>query len=161
MGVTAKNPYENDDELEGQEARAGEVRGGVTVKGIHHIAIAVADLDATLDHYRNVFGLTVENREVLAEDGIEVATLQVGGTTIQLMTPTRDDADLADFIGEWGPGLHHLGLEVGDVADAVSALEDEGYEPVDVEPRPGPAGTTVAYVNPHDLDGIIIQLVED
>ena len=161
MGVSAKNPYENDDELEGQEARAGEVDGGVTVQGIHHIAIAVVDMDLTLDHYRNVFGLTVETREILDEEGIDVATLLVGGVALQLIAPTRDDADLAAYLDEWGPGLHHLGFTVEDVASATVALEAEGYEAVDTEPHVGPAGSQVVYVNPHDIDGTIIQLVED
>lgn len=160
MGLTAKNPFEDAEELKGEEAQPGAPEAGVTVVGIDHIAIAVADLDATLDLYRNVFGLTVANRERLEEEGVEVATLRVGDVAIQFHTPIDDDADLASFVAEWGSGLHHLGLKVERVADAIEVMEREGYEVVDSEPQPGPNGTRVAYVNPHDLDGTIIQLVE-
>ncbi len=160
VGVTAKNPFEDAEEYEGQEARAGAPDVGVTVLGIDHIAIAVADLDATLDHYRTVFGLTVENRERLFDDGVEVAVVRAGDVAIQFVAPVDDDADLAAFLAEWGPGLHHLGLRVDGAADALEVLEREGYDVVDEEPKPGMGTSRVAYVNPHDLDGTIIQLVE-
>ena len=160
MGIAAKNPYENDDELEGQEARAQDVDSPVALTAIHHIGIAVADLDAALDHYRRAFGATVDTREVIEEDGVEVALLQVGDSFIQLMSPTRDDADLADFLAEWGPGIHHVGYSVPDATAAAAALAELGYEVVDAEPHAGPRGTRTAYVNPHDVDGAIIQLVE-
>lgn len=160
MGLTAKNPYEDGEELKGEEVQPGAPEAGITVRGLDHVAIAVADLDATLDLYRNVFGLTVENRERLHDDGIEVAVVRVGDVALQFVTPMDDDADLASFLAEWGPGLHHIGLKVDDAAHALEVLEREGYEVVDEEPRPGLTGTKVAFANPHDLDGTIIQLVE-
>lgn len=160
MGLTAKNPFEDAEQLKGEEARAGGSENAITVQAIDHIAIAVADLDATLDHYRTVFGLTVESRERLVDEGIEVAVLRVGDVALQLVTPMDDDADLAAFLAEWGPGLHHLGLRVERAADALEVMAREGYEVVDDEARPGIEGTRVAFVNPHDLDGTIIQLVE-
>jgi methylmalonyl-CoA/ethylmalonyl-CoA epimerase len=160
VGIAAKNPFEDSEELEGEEAQPGAPEAGVTVTGLDHIAIAVADLDATLDLYRNVFGLTVEDRERLFDDGIEVAVVRVGGVALHLVTPIDDDADLAAFLAEWGPGLHHIGLKVDDAAQALEVLGREGYDVVDDVPRPGLTGTRVAFVNPHDLDGTIIQIVE-
>lgn len=160
MGIAAKNPFEDAEELKGEEAQPGAPEAGISVAALDHIAIAVADLDATLDLYRNVFGLTVENRERLFDDGIEVAAVRVGEVAIQFVTPIEDDADVAEFLAEWGPGLHHIGLKVDDAAQALEVLEREGYDVVDEEPRNGLAGTKVAFVNPHDLDGTIIQIVE-
>ncbi len=160
MGIAAKNPFEDAEELKGEEAQPGAPEAGISVTAIDHIAIAVADLDATLDLYRTVFGLTVENRERLFDDGVDVAVVRVGDVAIQFVTPIDDDADVATFLAEWGPGLHHLGLKVADAESALKVLEREGYEVVDETPRPGMAGTKVAFANPHDLDGTIIQLVE-
>ena len=75
MGIAAKNPYENDDELEGQEARAVDGPREVELTTIDHVGIAVADLDDALDHYRRVFGATVDFRERFDEDGVEVAAM--------------------------------------------------------------------------------------
>ena len=125
MGLTAKNPFEDTEELKGEEAQPGAPGAGVTVVGIDHIAVAVADLPAALEHYRTVFGLTVETREVVADEGVEVAVLRVAGA-----------------------------------AGALAALDREGFEVVDEVTHPGVAGSRVAYVNPHDVDGTIIQIVE-
>ncbi len=160
MGLTAKNPFEDTEELQGEEARPGASGAGVEVVGIDHIAVAVADLPAALEHYRTVFGLTVETREVVADEGVEVAVLRVGDVALHLVAPVDDDADLAAFLEEWGPGLHHLGLRVADASDALATLDREGFEVVDEVTHPGVAGARVAYVNPHDVDGTIIQVVE-
>ena len=160
MGLTAKNPFEDAEELKGEEAQPGAPGAAVEVVGIDHIAIAVADLPGALEHYRNVFGLTVETREVLADEGVEVAVVRVGDVALHLVAPVADDADLAAFLEEWGPGLHHLGLRVADAAGALAVLDREGYEVVDDVAHPGVAGSRVAYVNPHDVDGTIIQIVE-
>lgn len=160
MGIAAKNPYENDDELEGQEARAVDGPREVELTTIDHVGIAVADLDDALDHYRRVFGATVDFRERFDEDGVEVAAILIGDLYLHLLAATRDDSDVAVFVEEWGPGLHHVGYRVADAAAAAAQLADQGYEVVDDEPQPGPRGSRVAYVNPHEVDGTIIQLVE-
>ena len=160
MGLTAKNPFEDSEELKGEEAQPGASGAGVEVIGLDHVAVAVADLGAALEHYRTVFGLTVETREVVAEEGVEVAVLRLGDVALHLVSPVDDDADLAAFLEEWGPGMHHLGLRVADAGDALNTLDREGYELVDEVTHPGVAGTRVAFVNPHEIDGTIIQIVE-
>ena len=160
MGLEAKNPYENDDELEGQESRARAVDSTVVLDALDHVGLAVTDLDVALDHYRETFGATVDGREVIDEESVEVAMLKVGESYIQLLTPTSDDADLAAFLNEWGPGMHHVGYRVADVAAAAASLAERGYEVVDAEPRRGPQGSRTMYLNPSDVDGTIIQLVE-
>jgi methylmalonyl-CoA epimerase len=160
MGLTAKNPFEEAEELKGEESQPGAPGASVDVIGLDHIAVAVADLGGALEQYRTVFGLTVETREVVADEGVEVAVLRLGDVALHLVSPVDDDADLAAFLEEWGPGLHHLGLRVADASDAVAVMEREGYDVVDQVTHPGVAGTRVAYVNPHDIDGTIIQVVE-
>ena len=91
---------------------------------------------------------------------MEVAVLRLGDVALHLVSPVDDDADLAAFLEEWGPGMHHLGLRVADAGDALNTLDREGYELVDEVTHPGVAGTRVAFVNPHEIDGTIIQIVE-
>ncbi len=160
MGVQAKNPFVND-EIDNDQ-NAGEESGAVEVAltDIDHVAIAVYDLDEALDDYRETFGVTVDHRELLDADGVEVAMLEVGDSYIQLLTPTRDDSPLAAFLDERGPGLHHVGYRVADCAAALAAVVDQGHEVVDDEPQPGARGTTVAFVHPRALHGTLIQLVE-
>ncbi len=156
MGLEAKNPYENDNFKSDESAQVGTL-----LTGIHHVGIAVQDLDAALDEYRETFGVWVDHREILEADGVDVALIKVGGSYIQLMAPTRDDSLLAEFIEERGPGIHHVGYRVSDCAAALAALVAQGHEVIDEEPRRGLADTTVAFVHPRALFGTLIQLVED
>ncbi|QXC59520.1 VOC family protein [Aquihabitans sp. G128] len=155
MGLEAKNPYEND---EYKSDQAGEL--GDLITGIDHVAYAVADLDDAIEEYREVFGILVDHRELLDGEGVEIAVLRLGGSTIQLLTPTRDDADLAEFLDEWGPGVHHVGYRVADCAQALAAVVARGLEVQDDEPVPGVLGTTTAYLHPDAFHGTLIQLVE-
>ncbi len=131
------------------------------VTRIDQIAIAVEDLDATLELYERAFGLSATSRERIEPDGVEEAMIDVGGVYLQLLQPTRDDSPIAKFLAKNGPGLHHLGFGVGSVADALDHLRDEGVALIDDAPRPGGGGHTIAFVHPKGTDGVLVELVED
>lgn len=156
MGLEAKNPYENDDFHSDGSGQVAEL-----LIEIDHIGIAVHDLDQAVDEYRDTFGIWVDHREILEVDGVEVALLKVADSYIQLLAPVRDDAGLATFLRERGPGLHHVGYRVADCAVAVAAMVARGHRMVDQSPQPGVRGTTVAFVHPSSLFGTLIQLVEE
>ena len=156
MGLEAKNPYENDDY---RSDTSGQVE--VALTEIDHVAIAVYDLDEAITEHRESFGVLVDHREILADEGVEVALLKVAESYIQLLTPTRDDSKLAAFLEARGAGLHHVGYRVDDCAAALASLVTAGHEVVDTEPRPGIRGTTVAFVHPHTMFGTLVQLVEE
>lgn len=155
MGVQAKNPFENDDVPSDQSAQTGAV-----LTEIDHIAIAVYDLDEAIDEHRESFGVWVDHREILEDEQVEVALLQVADSYIQLLTPTSDDAPLARFLDERGAGLHHVGYRVRDCAAVLEAMIAAGHEVIDTEPRRGLRDATVAFVHPHTMFGTLVQLVE-
>ncbi|MEO6987030.1 MAG: VOC family protein [Aquihabitans sp.] len=172
MGLTAKNPFENDErfrtttsgepgtEPEPDEGGYEDDRVPVELNRVHHVAIAVEDLDEAIDEYRVGFGVTVESRERLVEEDVEVALLRVGDSLIQLMAATDDECWLIEFLDGQASALNHVGFEVDDIAVAMAALEAGGYEMVDEGPRQGPASSRIAYVHPPDQPGTLIQLVE-
>jgi methylmalonyl-CoA epimerase len=128
---------------------------------IDHVAIAVEDLGAAIDYYREVFGALVEHREVIESDGVEEALLKVAESYVQLLTPTRDDSPVAKYLANRGEGLHHVGYRVADCAAALQAVKDAGGRVIDEAPRPGSRGTTVAFVHPKTAFGTLIELVEE
>ncbi|MEX2532927.1 MAG: methylmalonyl-CoA epimerase [Nitriliruptoraceae bacterium] len=133
----------------------------MTVSRIDQIAIAVEDLDATLELFQRAFGLVAQSREVVESDGIEEAMINVNGVYIQLLQPTRDDSPVGRFLQKNGPGLHHLGFGVADVADTLAHLRDEGIRLIDEAPRRGGGGHTIAFVHPKSVDGVLVELVQD
>jgi methylmalonyl-CoA epimerase len=128
---------------------------------IDHIAIAVNDLEAAIDYYRAAYGVEVEHREVVERDGVEEALLRVADSYIQLLTPVRDDSPVAKYLEKRGEGLHHVGYRVDDCAAALEQVRAEGGKLIDVAPRPGSRGTTVAFVHPKGAFGTLIELVEE
>ena len=131
------------------------------VTRIDQIAIAVEDLDATLELYERAFGLTPEYREVVESDGVEEAMIDVGGVYLQLLQATREDSPIAKYLERNGPGLHHLGFGVDSVAASLDHLRSEGVRLIDEEPRPGGGGHTVAFVHPKGTGGVLVELVEN
>jgi methylmalonyl-CoA/ethylmalonyl-CoA epimerase len=133
----------------------------VDVTRIDQVGIAVADLDAALAFYADVFGLTPTSRETVASDGVEEAMLEVGGVHLQLLQATDDESPIARFIDRRGAGMHHLGIGVRSLDDALDHLRARGVELIDEEPRVGGGGHRIAFVHPRSTGGILIELIED
>ncbi len=128
---------------------------------IDHVAIAVHDLEAAIEYYRDAFGAEVHHREVVDSDGVEEALVKVADSYIQLTAATRDDSPIAKFLAKKGEGLHHVGYRVDDCAAALQSMVDAGATPLDEEPRPGSRGTTVAFIHPKSSFGTLIELVQE
>ncbi len=131
------------------------------VTRIDQIGIAVEDLDASLALYASALGLTAGSRERIDEDGVEEAMLTVDGVHLQLVQPTREDSPIARFLARRGPGLHHLGLAVRSLDEALAHLRAQGVELIDEEPRVGGGGHRIAFVHPRSTGGILLELIED
>jgi methylmalonyl-CoA/ethylmalonyl-CoA epimerase len=133
----------------------------VDVTRIDQVGIAVEDLDAALAFYASAFGLHAVSREHVESDGVEEAMLEVAGVHLQLVQSTREDSPVARFLERRGPGMHHLGLAVRSLEDALEHLRTEGVELIDEVPRAGGGGHRVAFVHPRSTGGILVELIED
>ena len=113
---------------------------------IDHVAIAVNDLEAAIEYYREAFGAEVAHREVVESEGVDEALIKVADSYIQLTTGTRPDSAITKFLEKRGEGMHHIGYRVDDVREALAAMVAAGARAIDSEPRPGSRGTTVAFI---------------
>ena len=128
---------------------------------IDHVAIAVNDLEAAIAWYAEVFGATVDHREVVESDGVEEALLKVADSYVQLLTPTTETSPVAKYLANKGEGLHHIGYRVDDCAAALESVKASGGRVIDEAPRPGSRGTTVAFIHPKTSFGTLIELVQE
>jgi methylmalonyl-CoA/ethylmalonyl-CoA epimerase len=131
----------------------------VHTSGIHHVGVAVPDLDAALDTYTRLLGATLEHRAAVAEQGVEAAAVLVGESRVELLAPTGTDTPVGRFLAKRGPGMHHVAYEVDDVAAALADLERRGAELIDHEPRAGLFGLQVAFVHPDAVHGVLTEVV--
>lgn len=126
---------------------------------IDHVGIAVPDLDAGAAPWRSL-GLPWAEDEILPEQGVRVRILRAGGGLLELLAPLDDASPVARFLERRGPGLHHLAFRVGDVAAELARLRTVGARTVDDAPRPGRAGSRVAFVHPSWANGVLVELVQ-
>jgi methylmalonyl-CoA/ethylmalonyl-CoA epimerase len=127
--------------------------------GIHHLGVAVADLDEAVATYERLFGARVEHRETVADQGVEAASLRVGESRVELLAPLGDDTPVGRFLAKRGPGMHHVAYEVGDIRVSLAELAAGGAELIDQEPRRGLFGLQVAFVHPDAVHGVLSEVV--
>ena len=129
------------------------------MRGIHHLGLAVTDLDEAISTYERLFGARLEHREPLVDQGVEAASLLVGDGRVELVTPTGEDTPVGRFLARRGPGMHHVALETEDLFSTLEELESAGAQLVDREPRLGLFGLEVAFVHPDSVHGVLAELV--
>ena len=128
-------------------------------RGIHHVGLAVADLDESIATYERFFSARLEHRELLAEDSVEVAVIRVGEDRIELLAAIEEDSPVGRFVSRRGPGIHHIAYEADDVQASLDELAAAGAELIDHVPRPGFLGLRVAFVHPDAVHGVLTEVV--
>ena len=128
-------------------------------RGIHHLGVAVHDLDEAVDTYERLFGAELEHRGKVDDQGVEAAAVLVGTGRIELLAPLGDDTPVGKFLAKRGPGMHHVAYEVDDVRAELDRLAEEGAELLDSEPRQGLFGLQVAFVHPDAAHGVLTEVV--
>ena len=128
---------------------------------LDHVGIAVTDLTAARALYERVLGLEVTHEEVITEQGVHELLLRAGDAFVQLVAPLDPDTPVGRFLARRGEGLHHVGYAVPDVAAAVADLRTQGFEVIDPAPRIGSGGSTIAFVHPKSMQGVLVELVEE
>ncbi len=126
---------------------------------LDHVGIAVEDLQAAGRLYESL-GLACAGREELEEQKVTVAFYPLGETRLELLQSTDPEGPIGKFIARKGPGLHHLCVEVPDVAAALERLAAEGFQLIDRVPRAGAGGCKVAFVHPKSTGGVLLELSE-
>jgi methylmalonyl-CoA/ethylmalonyl-CoA epimerase len=125
---------------------------------LDHIGIAVANLEKALGFYRDALGLEIDPPEDVPAQRVRAHFIPLGDAALELLEPTSEDSPIAKYLAKRGPGLHHVTLEVDDIAAALSALKARGVRLVDEQPRPGAHGSLVAFIHPSGAQGVLVEL---
>jgi methylmalonyl-CoA/ethylmalonyl-CoA epimerase len=127
---------------------------------IDHIGIAVPELEPALELWRDRLGLELAHREVVAEQGVEAALLDVGENHVELLAPLAPDTAVGRFLAKRGPGLHHVAYQVTDIDQTLESVKRAGLALIDEHPRIGIRGSRVAFVNPSSTERVLVEIVE-
>jgi methylmalonyl-CoA/ethylmalonyl-CoA epimerase len=126
---------------------------------IHHVGIAVDDLEAAIVRWTGLFGATLEHRERVVDQGVEAASLRIGESRIELLAALAADTPVGKFLAKRGPGVHHVAFETSDVGGELARLKADGVELIDETPRRGMFGLQVAFVHPDATGGVLAEFV--
>ena len=127
---------------------------------LHHVGLAVTNLEEAITLYRDVFGAELIDRQENEKEGLEAAFLKVGDAELELMSPLREDSPVGKFVAKRGPGMHHVAFGVSDLDRSLGEARQAGLELIDAEPRVGMHGSRIAFIHPKTTGGVLTELVE-
>jgi methylmalonyl-CoA epimerase len=126
---------------------------------IHHVALVVSSIDASIELWRDMLGLDLETVMDIESDRVRIAFLAVGESKVELVEPTDETTGVARFLASKGEGFHHVCFEVGNLAETLLRLDLDGLELIDSAPRRGAEGP-VAFIHPRSCHGVLVELIE-
>ncbi len=129
-------------------------------KRLDHVAVLVPDLEEALSFWQDEFGLSLDHVETISSMAVKIAFLPLGDSEIELVQPTSDDSGLAKYLAKRGPGLHHICIEVDDIAGKVAELKGRDVQMIDQEPVLMDDGRQLAFIHPKSTGGVLIELYE-
>ncbi len=127
---------------------------------INHLGIATKEIQEALRFWQDALGLEHVHTEVVEDQKVRVAMLPIGETNIELLEPTAEDSPISKFLEKRGDGIHHIAVEVENIATALQKLKDAGMQLIDETPRVGAEGCLVAFVHPKSTNGVLLELVQ-
>jgi methylmalonyl-CoA/ethylmalonyl-CoA epimerase len=128
---------------------------------IDHVGIAVDDLEASVERYRRLLGVEPVHRERVEDQGVEEVLFAAGSSFLQLLGSLGPETPVGRSLASRGPGLHHIAYRVADIDAALEHLRAEGARLIDEAPRPGSRGSSIAFVHPRSMGGVLVELVQE
>lgn len=128
---------------------------------IDHIAIAVKDLQSSIDLYSTMLNKDgPDGVEEVSAEKVKVAFFEVGESRFELLESTDPSGPIARFLEKRGPGIHHVCLKVKDIKGEIERYKAKGFQFVGEAPRTGAGGHLVAFIHPKSTGGVLIELAQ-
>jgi len=131
-----------------------------SVKSIHHVAVVVSDMEASLAFWRDALGMTLRERREIPAEQSEVAFLPASDSEVELVLPTSNDSSIARYLAKRGQGMHHICLEVDDLVAMLAQLQANGIRLINAQPRSASDGRRYAFVHPESTGGVLVELYQ-
>ena len=95
---------------------------------IDHIAIAVNNLDEAIGNYQRILKVDRLEVEIVHNEKVRVAMLELADTRIELMEPTAEDSPIKKFLVDRGEGIHHVAITADDIEKDISRATANGMK---------------------------------
>ena len=130
------------------------------VLGLAHVGIAVRSLEESIPRWTRAFGFRHMGTVEFPPMGLRIAFLRTGESELELLEPTSPESPVGRFLGQRGPGIHHVSFHVRDIDEALAGAREAGLTLIDQSARVGAHGTRIAFVHPRSIDGVLVEFCE-
>jgi methylmalonyl-CoA/ethylmalonyl-CoA epimerase len=133
----------------------------IMIKRITHVGVAVRNMGISRELFSKLLGNNSPHTEKVEEQKATIAFYPIGESSIELIESAesaKSGSSIAKFIEKRGEGIHHICLEVDDIAREIIRLKSLGFQFVDDKPSAGGDGFIVAFLHPKSTNGVLIEL---
>ena len=131
------------------------------ITNVDHIGIAVQDLQQAMDLYRSIFNVQDFHREQVEDQGVDVASFQLGEVRIELTAPLHDESPIAKFIAKRGEGIHHIAFKTNAIEGDLQRMADNNVRLINETPQPGAHDMLIAFLHPKSTGGVLMELCSE
>ncbi len=128
------------------------------IVALDHIAIAVPDLEKSIERFMKDFGCEYNGTEDVADQKTSTAFFKMPETKIELIHPMNGEGPVQKYLDKKGGGMHHLCFRSDDIEADVARLKEKGYQFLSDEPTIGAHNCRVIFIHPKSCDGVLIEI---
>ena len=141
--------------------RGTPVFGGISMRKIEHIGIAVKDIEASNKVFSKIFGKNNYKSEAVVSEGVVTSFFQVGENKIELVAASNEDSPIAKYLSKNREGMHHIAFDVQDIEKEMERLQNEGIRTLSDAPKKGADNKLICFLHPKDTNGVLIELCQE
>ncbi len=130
------------------------------MKRLEHIGIAVKDLEASNELFAKLLGKEHYKIEEVASEHVLTSFFKTGQSKVELLVGTSPKSAISKFVEKRGEGIHHVAFEVEDIRAEMKRLEEEGFQILNKEPKPGADNKLVCFIHPKSANGVLVELCQ-
>jgi methylmalonyl-CoA/ethylmalonyl-CoA epimerase len=126
---------------------------------IDHVAIAVNNLDEAVKNYQKVLNADKVEVEVVENEKVRVAMINLEDSRIELMEPTEESSTISKYLKDHGEGIHHIAITADNIEQDLSRASASGMKILG-QIRQGSYGRKITFIHPKSLNGVLLELCE-
>lgn len=127
---------------------------------IDHLGIAVNDLRQACAFYE-LLGMRGGPEETIEHEQVRTVMIPAGESRIELLEPMVPESVIGRFIERRGEGMHHVALQVDDIAEVFAEMKGAGMRLVSDELKIGAGGHLYFFVHPSSTGGVLVEICQD
>jgi len=117
-------------------------------KGIHHVGLAVRNIDKVAEFFQDVFGAEVTDYQMETGEFFS-RMITVGKGLFELLEPRGENGLIERFLDTRGEGIHHVSIQVDDLDKVLETCRERGFTLMGDR-----------FIHPKSAHGVLIELID-